>query len=446
MEETRRIKEVIKYLESKEALKIGRFREKDFTRNSPLNMENLTKLIIFKEGKTNQMEIHNFFKRIKKPEISVTKAALTEQRKKLNPELFKYMNQMLANAIYREEEIKRIEGTELIAVGIDGSVVEIPNKEKLKEELGYAEGGKKGRTVARMQTSGAYDCENGIMLHTQIDKYGTSEKKQAIKHIEYIKENYKEEYKDMLFIFDRGYIGINLLIYLRENEGKYIFRLPKNTYKKEISKMKSEDEKIIIEITESRKRDIEDEHLRQVAIEKKELKERIVKIKLETGETEILLTNIEKEKISTEKMKEIYFKRWKIEKAYDVIKNKLEIENFSGYSKLAIEQDFHGQIFLLNMLEDMKRTANKEIKKEEEKKFKTYKYEYIVNMNILIGICRQYLLELAITEGKEECERLREGMLKIVKRNLVAIKSGRKNERKWKSERNKYKTNMRRNT
>ena len=121
-----------------------------------------------------------------------------------------------------------------------------------------------------------------------------------------------------------------------------------------------------------------------------------------------------------------------IEKAYDVIKNKLEMENFSGYSKLAIEQDFYAQILLFNILEDIKNTANKKVKEDQEKSLKTYKYEYIVNLNILIGICKQYLLTLAITDKGEKHDKIRDEMLKIIKNNLVAVKTGRKYDRKWK--------------
>lgn len=189
MKESKRIRKVLNYTKQKEALKLARFNETDFTRKSPLNIDNLSKLLIFKEGKTNQMEIYNFFNRIQKPELCVTKSALTEQRKKLNPELFIYMNQMLANDIYAEEKIKTIEETNLIPVGIDGSVFEIPNKPKLKDEFGYVKcsNDEKANVVARVQVSGAYDCENDIMLHAIIEKYGISEKKIAMEHTVYEK-------------------------------------------------------------------------------------------------------------------------------------------------------------------------------------------------------------------------------------------------------------------
>lgn len=94
-----------------------------------------------------------------------------------------------------------------------------------------------------------------------------------MEHIKYIKDHYEKQYKDMLFIFDRGYIGIPLLVYLIENERKYLFRLQERTYKKEIGAMKSINEEIVIPITNSRKKDIKDEHLKELACEMKEIKE-----------------------------------------------------------------------------------------------------------------------------------------------------------------------------
>ena len=446
MKKSDRIKNVLNYVKSEKGIQIARMKPNVFVRNSPLNIENMVNLIIFKEGKTNQMEIHNFFNRIGKPELGVTKSALTQQRKNLNPQVFIEMNRMLAQAIYKEEKIKTIENTKLIPVGIDGSIFEIPNTKKMKEIFGHSKGTEKSeeRNVARAQVSGAYDCENDIMLDATIDKYKKSEKKIAMEHIRNIKENYREEYKNMLFIFDRGYIGIPLLIYLIKEEGKFLFRLPIFAYKKEISQMKKDDDEIIIPINNDRKKDIQEKDLKELAKELKEVKVRVIKIKLESGETEILLTNVGKEEIDKEKMKEVYFKRWNIEKSYDVIKNKLEVENFSGYSEIAIKQDFYAQILLFNIIEDIKNTANREIQEEREKSMKTYKYEYIVNLNILIGICKQYLILLSVLGNDERSDEIQDKMLRIIKRNLIAIKSGRKNKRKWNIN-NKYRTNMRRN-
>lgn len=43
--------------------------------------------------------------------------------------------------------------------------------------------------------------------------------------------------------------------------------------------------------------------------------------------------------------------RWGIEIKYDELKNRLEIENFTGKTKIDIEQDFYASIYLSNMIE-----------------------------------------------------------------------------------------------
>ncbi|MDR2830934.1 MAG: transposase [Methanobrevibacter sp.] len=45
---------------------------------------------------------------------------------------------------------------------------------------------------------------------------------------------------------------------------------------------------------------------------------------------ETLLTNIPQEIASPTELKELYGERWQIEKEYDVLKNKIHMENFSG--------------------------------------------------------------------------------------------------------------------
>lgn len=442
---TIKIQKILNFVKTDKGKNIARKSKNAFTRNSPLKLENIINLLLFKEGRSNQMEIYNFFDKIGKPELSVTKSALSEQRKKLNYEIFIKMNELLIEEIYKEET-KTLDGIGLIPVGIDGSVFEVPNTIHVKETFGHSKGTENSlkTSVARAQVSGAYDCINDIMLDSSINKYGKSEKKLAMEHIARIKRNFPEEYKKMLFIFDRGYIGIPMLLYMLKEEGNFLFRLPSRTYKKERSQMVTNDEKIKIQITNSRKRDIQQEELKEIANNMKEIEVRIIELKLNTGETEILLTNIEKEIIPTEKIKEIYFLRWNIEKSYDVIKNKLEIENFSGYTELAIQQDFYAQILLFNMLEDIKKEANDEIRKEKEESKKTYKYEYIVNMNILVGICKKYLLMLAILGDDEKSDIFQEQMLNIIKKNLVPIKSGRKNTRYKRRNENNYKPNMRR--
>ena len=79
------------------------------------------------------------------------------------------------------------------------------------------------------------------------------------------------------------------------------------------------------------------------------LKLRVLEIQLSNGEIEHLVTNILDSSISLDDFKWIYQKRWGIETKYNDVKNKLEIENFTGYSPKAILQDFYATMFLANL-------------------------------------------------------------------------------------------------
>ena len=61
------------------------------------------------------------------------------------------------------------------------------------------------------------------------------------------------------------------------------------------------------------------------------------------GEIEVLATSVlNKNILKTENFKELYFQRWKIETYYEIIKNRLSLENFTGISSLAIKKEKNG--------------------------------------------------------------------------------------------------------
>jgi hypothetical protein len=64
----------------------------------------------------------------------------------------------------------------------------------------------------------------------------------------------------------------------------------------------------------------------------------------------------------------IYYKRWPVETKYGQIKQKLELENFSGRLVENIRQDFYAVMTVSNMLASCLREANGKIKKEQAKR------------------------------------------------------------------------------
>jgi len=76
---------------------------------------------------------------------------------------------------------------------------------------------------------------------------------------------------------------------------------------------------------------------------------RFVRVVLPNGTIEVLATNILSSKVlQTSDFMELYARRWGIETYYDILKNRLNLENFTGLTALAVKQDFYATVFLTN--------------------------------------------------------------------------------------------------
>ena len=100
---------------------------------------------------------------------------------------------------------------------------------------------------------------------------------------------------------------------------------------------------------------------------------------LDTGNYEYLITSLlDKENFKTEMFKELYFKRWGVETAYDKLKNTLEIENFSGVKSIVIKQVFYINLLVNNMCSEFIDDVQKNLEPAKERGWNTcnaYGYE-----------------------------------------------------------------------
>ena len=81
---------------------------------------------------------------------------------------------------------------------------------------------------------------------------------------------------------------------------------------------------------------------------------------LPTGEVEILMTSLlDRDDHPAEEFATLYHLRWAQEENYKCFKCRVEVENWSGKSSLAIRQDFHA--FTLNLTAVLTRTAQQQV-------------------------------------------------------------------------------------
>ncbi len=349
-----------------------------------------------------------------KIETEYTKQAFSEARQKIKPLAFTILNDNFIKTYYKEN-YKTMKGYLLLA--IDGSDIEIPNTENLRKEYGEAKNQrtKAGIGTARAKSSMLYDVLNKIVITSIITKYKEAERNLAVKNIENLKELITQK---QIITFDRGYPSIALLKYLEQNSIKYVMRTSK-TFCNEILNVKTQDEVVKIPITKRVLKTAKDMNIDITEDYESEIKTRVVKIVLNTGETEILITNLTQDEFTFEELGELYFKRWGIEVKYNELKNKFEIENFSGVLPIVIEQDFYANIYLSNLATLIEEESIEEAKLKYPNKI--IDIEYKINKSILIGKLKYKLIEIIIEDNENNQAFLLKKLVNSIIKNIIYL-------------------------
>ena len=404
----------------------------DFTRNRKMPFKNVVYYNLNKKGLTSKMEIVEFNEIINCADIS--SPAVLKQREKLNADIYKEMQNINLKDFYNDykDEVKLFKGYILTAT--DGSDFEIPNTNTTRVSYNST---KSNSSVARAHVSNSFDVLNHFVLSTVIGKENADEKEMDVQNLNEIK-NMKLPYP-IIRVKDRGYTSLKDIYYSNINNDKFVVRLKKSDFRKQITNMKSNDEIITIPYQYDRVRyykDKDPEFYNLLEESKMDIKVRCIKIILSNGETEILITNLSKEEVSTEEMKELYNLRWQIELNYHVLKESLKIELITSSKENLIKQDIYSQMVAFNLLQAF---INDEQNSIEQKK---YKHEMKINTNMAVGFYKKFLLYIMIEEDENKKQQLLETLETSIKSYLVPIRRGRKYPRK-KDKKNKYSINKR---
>ena len=378
-----------------------------FTRSTgKLQFPEVIYIILKGLRKTLQLEIDSWFEG-RGQEPSMTKQSFSELRQKISPTAFVELNDVFVNWFYEDDAFKKYHGYRLL--GVDGSITEIPNTECNRKHFGYYHNQSDWKQ-SRAMMSAIYDIENDIIIESEICSWRSAEREVAKKLITRVSEKGQ---KNDLYLFDRGYPSNEMYHFLMmEQKVKFVIRVKINKFQAQTDNANLPDQEI------------------EISYKEEKLRLRVINVKLNTGETEKLVTNLYEETID---FRDLYFKRWGIEVKYCQLKSRYELENFSGNSQIAIEQDFYANIYLSNMLSIAKEEANNDIIKKDG-----LKYEYKVNMNILIGKMIPMLVKSLCEDNHERRGELYIKTMLEITRNLVPIRPGRHFPRREPSRKNKF--------
>jgi hypothetical protein len=383
----------IKFLFSKELPAEHRSSPECFTRNRLMGFAKIMGVILNFPKKSLQLEVNGFMKlldpAIEKP---MTKQAFSKARHNILPSAFKELFESGVETVFEEDLISRHKGWRVFA--IDGTELQLPSH---GDNLpGFRHNSEHSLPHAR--ASILCDVITGFIIHAAMDTTAKSERSMAMEHLEFFKP-FKRG--NDLIVFDRGYPSKELIKHLSDNGFKYLMRVPKGFCHAADASPEC-DFKVQILGCDARS----------------------VKVVLPSGETELLFTNLGEDEFKTGEFMELYHLRWGIEVKYNFLKNKLDIESFSGRTLLTVLQDFYATMFLSNMANGFRLDANEAIR--EGNAGKELKHdEYAANENLMIGGLKDNLIMILFEEDGTKRVLLFQKLLERISRHYVPVIPGR---------------------
>lgn len=367
-----------------------------------------------------QRELDRFFKTLSRSDFNireVTKGAFTQARAKLNPWAFQRLNEVAVNTFYQDAEYYRWYDMRVLAT--DGTRLVLPNHPSVVEEFGQQKFGPNADSPRSLaMASLLYDPLNQITLDGQLAPYASSERDLLMQHLDKVNPG------DLLLL-DRGYPCFWLLFLMKAKGIEFCVRLKDNWWLKVKDFTDSDEKERIVTFTlpkKDRKKLADFPHMQDANITC-----RLIKIELPNGEKEILCTSlIDTEKYLHEDFDKLYHLRWNEEEAYKMLKSRIELENFSGKTALAVKQDFHAKVFLMTLCAAYAHPIEEKVK-EEYKADQDRKFDQKINRTNAVSMTQDILIAVFL---RKQFEKALIAFDKIVSKTREIIRPGRSTPRK----------------
>ena len=169
-----------------------------------------------------------------------------------------------------------------------------------------------------------------------------------------------------LVIMDRGYPSTAAFIRMMEKNVYFLVRLKSSDYKKEQADLSVPDAWIDIKLDRTRISHYKGTNIGKQMEELGHITLRMVKVSLPDGREEVLITNLATEEFNPQQIADLYHMRWGIETAYETLKDRLQMENFTGTKPALLLQDIYSTIYVSNLAEDIIRDAEAELDEKEK--------------------------------------------------------------------------------
>ncbi|HLZ87144.1 MAG TPA: transposase [Puia sp.] len=177
-------------------------------------------------GKTGlQREMDSFFRETEDDAFSirrVTKGAFSQSRRKLAPDAFLKLNEIIWRDFYKEVDYLGYHGHKLLAV--DGRFLNLPDHASIRKGFGtrgMGRGRLRGKKQSMCLLSMLYDPVNYLTLDVQTDHMDASELQLFLRHLNKVE-------KDAVVLLDRGYLARYIFFILQSKGSHFIVRMKSN--------------------------------------------------------------------------------------------------------------------------------------------------------------------------------------------------------------------------
>lgn len=273
----------------------------------------------------------------------VTASAYSQLRGHLKHTAFIELNREVLLPFAEEQAQKRYQGFRVLAG--DGSRIRLPEHPSVRKEFGaIVTCNGQDATVSGDYLCGQgyvlYDVLNKVVIDGQLAKSDAYEVDLAIAALAYTNA-------DDLLLHDRNFAAYAYLATLVHAHRHFVIRCSSGSFAvaQQLFAADQETSRTVTLLAPTAKRT----QLRAEGLPLT-LTVRFVSLRLSTGELEVLVTSLlDEQRFPHAEFQVIYHLRWGVETLYDVIKNRLSLENFSGRTATVVRQDFHATLFLTGL-------------------------------------------------------------------------------------------------
>lgn len=334
-------------LRDPEFLARHRVRPQDFTRHRQLTFPVLMLFILQKTVKSIQRHLHEFLDDLAQGAMfePMTSGAVTHARAKLKDTAFIELNRdcVLPTVYSPEHPIQRWHEHRLF--GIDSSLLRLPDSEELGQAFGWKEAsnqnGATGTRYPEARLSVVYDLLNRTGHDARVEPSTVGEVTLAIEQSEHLQPG-------DIAINDRGFSGYVYFARVLQREAHFIGRCSTGSFlaaQQMFGLNRANQSKGVWLFAPADQK----AECRRLGLPLK-MKVRFVSVRLPTGELEVLATSLLDEALyPTREFLTVYHWRWGHETFYLMLKGRLELENFSGRTVEAVQQDVQAAVLLANL-------------------------------------------------------------------------------------------------